>query len=585
MAARLVGAHPGAKKLTLSRAMAPKTSFSMVRKKTPFEKHKEEEELKRKRDAEEAANLFAEFEADFASEKKPKAMSFVSAGVQSAGSRPGDEIDKSGRGKVYVPAMAPPGFFGAEEEPETKPASTSDHYARSGRSSGFSSTTGGRKPRAIDAVMEEMMDKQQRREEARREGRELAEDKGPNPHPSELATSDKTTTNVFVGNLPLTVVEEDVLMEFAQFGPIGSVKIMWPRGEEVHTATSLNGFVSFMGRASAERMVAESDGKMFRGCVLKVGWGKAVPLPSKPIWPRESDDITGRPAVGVPGTMASTAQTRFGGYAEEVAVQYPSNSRVMYVIDRLAKYVVDNGKAFEEKVMEKERGNEEFGFLFDYKSPNHQYYKWRVFSLTNGDTLEDWRTEPFVMNDARWTPPNPKRRPVYTGKESEAAKEPAAPDSLKPDDREEFEGLLQALTLERSDIEEGMMFALEHAESAKEVANILTDALTVSDTPVTMKVARLFLMSDILHNCGAPVKNASAYRTEFQQKLPRIFESLEKTLMGVESRITREAFKKRVAAVLTAWGDWFLFGEEFLKGLELTFLRGQNQMNSSVNSV
>ena len=102
---------------------------------------------------------------------------------------------------MYVPAMAPPGFFGAEEEPETKPASTSDHCARSGRSSGFSSTTGGRKPRAIDAVMEEMMDKQQRREEARREGRELAEDKGPNPHASELATSDKTTTNVFVGNL------------------------------------------------------------------------------------------------------------------------------------------------------------------------------------------------------------------------------------------------------------------------------------------------------------------------------------------------------------------------------------------------
>ena len=81
-------------------------------------------------------------------------------------------------------------------------------------------------------------------------------------------------------------------------------------------------------------------------------------------------------------------------------------------------------------------------------------------------------------------------------------KNSAAPDSLKPDDREEFEGLLQALTLERSDIEEGMMFALEHAESAKEVANILTDALTVSDTPVTMKVARLFLMSDILHNCA-----------------------------------------------------------------------------------
>ena len=58
----------------------------------------------------------------------------------------------------------------------------------------------------------------------------------------------------------MTVVEEDVLMEFAQFGPIGSVKIMWPRGDEVHTATSLNGFVSFMGRASACR----ADGRGVR---------------------------------------------------------------------------------------------------------------------------------------------------------------------------------------------------------------------------------------------------------------------------------------------------------------------------------
>jgi U2-associated protein SR140 len=555
--------------------MAPKTSFSMVRKKTPFEKHKEEEELKRKRDAEEAANLFAEFEADFASEKKPKAMSFVSAGVQGAGSRPGDEIGQSGRGKVYVPTLAPPGFFGAEDEPEAKPAPTSDHNARSSQPSGFGSAPGpsggGRKPRAIDAVMEEMMEKQQRREDARREGRELVEDQGRGAHPSDLASNDKTTTNVFVGNLPLTVVEEDLLRDFAQFGPIGSVKIMWPRGEDIRTAQTLTGFVSFMGRASAERMVAEMEGKTYRGCDLRVGWGKAVKLPAKPIWPIDTDDFPDRPAVGVPGTMPSTQ----GGYREEVEVQYPVNARVMYVIDRLAKYVVDNGKLFEEKVMEKERGNEEFNFLFDYKSPNHRYYKWRVFSLTNGDTLEAWATETFVMNDARWIPPNPKRRPVYTGKESDASKEPTDPDSLKPGDREELEELLQTLTLERSDIQEGMMFALEHADSAKEVANILTDALTLSDTPVTMKVARLFLMSDILHNCGAPVKNASAYRIEFQQKLPRVFESLEKTLKDVDSRITREAFKKRVAAVLTAWGDWFLFGEEFLKGLELTFLRGE----------
>ena len=69
----------------------PETGFTMKRKKTPFQKHQEEEELKRKRDAEEAARLFDEFAESFeADEKKPR-MNFVSAGVQGAGSRPGED--------------------------------------------------------------------------------------------------------------------------------------------------------------------------------------------------------------------------------------------------------------------------------------------------------------------------------------------------------------------------------------------------------------------------------------------------------------------------------------------------------------
>ena len=56
--------------------MAPpgKTSFSVVRKKTPFQKAKAEEELKRKRHAEEAAKLYDEFAASFEADKKPRGM-------------------------------------------------------------------------------------------------------------------------------------------------------------------------------------------------------------------------------------------------------------------------------------------------------------------------------------------------------------------------------------------------------------------------------------------------------------------------------------------------------------------------------
>lgn len=45
-----------------------------------------------------------------------------------------------------------------------------------------------------------------------------------------------------------------------------------------------------------------------------------------------------------------------------------------------------------------------------------------------------------------------------------------------------------------------------------QVVQVLTEALTISSTPIPKKLARLYVLSDILHNCSAPVKNASAYR-------------------------------------------------------------------------
>ena len=45
-------------------------------------------------------------------------------------------------------------------------------------------------------------------------------------------------------------------------------------------------------------------------------------------------------------------------------------------------------------------------------------------------------------------------------------------------------------------------------------------------TPISVKVARLWLVSDILHNSSAPVRHASTYRTLFMAALPRIFDHL-----------------------------------------------------------
>lgn len=72
---------------------------------------------------------------------------------------------------------------------------------------------------------------------------------------------------------------------------------------------------------------------------------------------------------------------------------------------------------------------------------------------------------------------------------------------------------------------------------------MLTESLTLKETPIPTKVARLMLVSDILHNSSAPVKNASAYRTRFEATLPDIMESFNDLYRSVTGRITAEALK------------------------------------------
>lgn len=52
----------------------------------------------------------------------------------------------------------------------------------------------------------------------------------------------------------LQVNEAHLAREFGRFGPIGSVKIMWPRDEEQRRRGRNCGFVAFMVRAVGSRL-------------------------------------------------------------------------------------------------------------------------------------------------------------------------------------------------------------------------------------------------------------------------------------------------------------------------------------------
>ncbi|XVE97321.1 hypothetical protein REPUB_Repub03eG0009600 [Reevesia pubescens] len=597
------------------------SSFSITRKKTPFQKHREEEEAKKKRAEDETARLYAEFVASFQGDNTPGSKAFVRGGTinpndrlksDSEGEKSKDGVSVPKKGSRYVPSFIPPPLAAKEKESEKKKEERMKEKEKG-------------KSRNIDHFMEELKHEQEMRERRNQErehwpdGRnsdssapssrfdELPDDFDPSGKlPGSFDDGDPQTTNLYVGNLSPKVDENFLLRTFGRFGPIASVKIMWPRTEEERRRQRNCGFVAFMNRADGQAAKDEMQGVIVYEYELKIGWGKSVALPSQAlpapppghmaIRSKEGSSIilsgpSGPPVTSVPNQNSELVLTP---NVPDIMVTPPEDGHLCHVIDTMALYVLDGGCAFEQAIMERGRGNPLFNFLFELGSKEHTYYVWRLYSFAQGDTLQRWRTEPFIMitGSGRWVPP-----PLPTMKISEPEKDSTAtyaagrsrrvePErTLTDPQRDEFEDMLRALTLERSQIKEAMGFSLDNADAAGEIVEVLTESLTLKETPIPTKVARLMLVSDILHNSSAPVKNASAYRTKFEATLPDIMESFNDLYRSVTGRITAEALKERVLKVLQVWSDWFLFSDAYVNGLRATFLRSGNSGVAPFHSI
>ncbi|KAK2659076.1 hypothetical protein Ddye_005609 [Dipteronia dyeriana] len=590
------------------------SSFSITRKKTPFQKHREEEEAKKKRAEDETARLYAEFVESFQGDITPGSKTFVRGGTINPNDRVKDsegEKSKEGvsvpkKGSRYVPSFIPPPMATKGKESEKKKEEERPKEKEKGKS------------RNIDHFMEELKHEQEMRERRNqdrdwRDGRlsetsapssrfdELPDDFDPSGKlPGSFDDGDPQTTNLYVGNLSPQVDENFLLRTFGRFGPIASVKIMWPRTEEERRRQRNCGFVAFMNRADGQAAKDEMQGVVVYEYELKIGWGKSVALPSQAlpapppghmaIRSKEGSTVilsgpsgpSGPPVTSVPSQNSELVLTP---NVPDIMVAPPDDSHLRHVIDTMALYVLDGGCAFEQAIMERGRGNPLFSFLFELGSKEHTYYVWRLYSFAQGDTLQRWRTEPFIMitGSGRWMPP-----PLPTAKSPEHEKESGStyaagrsrrvePErTLTDPQRDEFEDMLRSLTLERSQIKEAMGFALDNADAAGEIVEVLTESLTLKETPIPTKVARLMLVSDVLHNSSAPVKNASAYRTKFEATLPDIMESFNDLYRSITGRITAEALKERVLKVLQVWSDWFLFSDAYVNGLRATFIRSGN---------
>ncbi|CAG8597345.1 6030_t:CDS:10 [Paraglomus occultum] len=485
------------------------------------------------------------------------------------------------------------------------------------------------KKRNLDAFLEEIKREQEEREDRLRQKHTRLAGAGVNSEeggsddyvtgsltvkaafeyrPGSHDTGDPHTTNLYVGNISPELNEEMLCKEFAKYGPIASVKIMWPRTQEEKDRNRNCGFVSFMDRESAAQALKNMDGKELLGYVMRVGWGKAVPIPPKPVYAGVLAVLNeeGRPPPSGLPFNAQMVHTKQGfntvpppgssshvvkGPRLEVQITRPDDPLILKIIHRMVERVVKYGPPFEAIIMDREWNNSKFRFLFQNDSLEHIYYRWKLYSILQGDPKNKWRTEPFHMFDEGpiWVPPEiPFEEEgdddVDSDEEDERERERIPKGTLGPKAKNRLESMLRKLIFQRGSIAQAMAFAIDHSDAATEIVDIICKTLMIRETPIPTKVARLYLVSDILHNSSVPVPNAWKFRAGFETRLPEIFEHLNEIYRSISGRLKAETFRRQIITVLTVWENWIVFPQPYIESLTNTFMKNTKEGDVSATS-
>ncbi|KAF8987800.1 U2 snRNP-associated SURP domain-containing protein [Haplosporangium bisporale] len=486
----------------------------------PFQKHKEEAELKRRKESEEAARAYEEFVASFdvdpvKSEKKfIKGKSTMMPTSVFGQEDDEDEATKELEAKAKA-AYKPQMFVQAQVSSGSSSSATTPLKSKrpplEPEATPYDRDAKAKRRRNMDAFLEELKREQGERTEStsNHSSRPLKEEKL-----GSRDTGDPLTTNLYIGNINPTVNEEQLCMEFAKYGPIASIKIMWPRTQEEIDRHRNCGFVSFMERADAAVALKEMDGMELLGYAMKLGWGKAVALPAVAFFVHKDYKAPPKP-------IKVAVRKTFHPSSTDVTVRKPTDPQLLVYIHRVIEKVLLVGHEFEQALIAKEAHNPSFSFLTDFKSPEHIYYRWKLFSLSQGDTTTRWRTEPFKMVDGGpvWVPP------------------------MMPFTDEVFEEDEKLLDAHEDEFEKA---------------------------PIKGKLSR-----------GARGFFEAQLRL-LEVQLPIVFEALNEIYRSFDARLKAEQFRRQIANVLAVWENWIVFPQTYIDNLATVLTR--KDVNAAADS-
>uniref|UniRef100_A0A671QJP1 U2 snRNP-associated SURP motif-containing protein-like n=1 Tax=Sinocyclocheilus anshuiensis TaxID=1608454 RepID=A0A671QJP1_9TELE len=521
---------------------------------------KEQDELKKKEDERAAAEIYEEFLTAFEG-GEGKVKTFVRGGIANATKEEAAADHK--KGKLYKPKSK------ILEAKNFLPLETPSQFLALDKHNASKKGDKEKKKSNLELFKEELKQIQEERDERHRlkgrvsrfeplptmEGRRSSDGSSRRNRPSSVLddsapgshdVGDPTTTNLYLGNINPQMNEEMLCQEFGRYGPLASVKIMWPRTDEERARERNCGFVAFMTRRDAERALKHLNGKMIMNFEMKLGWGKGVPIPPHPIYipPSMMEHTLPPPPSGLPFNAQPKERLKNPNAPmppppkckEEfektlsqaiVKVVIPTERNLLSLIHRMIEFVVREGPMFEAMIMNREINNSLVLFIFI------------LIIFKNGSIWRPPPLNPYLHG-------TPEDEEHDDDEDDETSKKGA----LKDDERDKLEELLRGLTPRKSGIADVMFFCLTHADAAEEIVECIAESLSILKTPLPKKV---------IFGCTIKV-------------LILIFSDLNATYKTIQGHLQSENFKQRVMSCFRAWEGWAVYPDPFLIKLQNIFL-------------
>ena len=183
-----------------------------------------------------------------------------------------------------------------------------------------------------------------------------------------------------------------------------------------------------------------------------------------------------------------------------------------YLIDTTAQYVARYGRSFETAIVSKERANaiyalfmpsDNFQSVFDsfdeetlmFRLKCQTFYRWRVLSLMNGDSLSSWNLNPFqpIEGGLIFFPPPCDRGQIPVAKKPEEA-------ALYVQLQHEMIHLLQKLKNERCMIAHASHFVLRAVSDVSQVMDVLYLSIVRRGGSAKHGLLCLYVLSDVFCN-------------------------------------------------------------------------------------